>query len=67
MKSSMWFINRFLRNKKAVFTPVYFKNEVNWVAANRAAKRFLKSNRIKNLAKLNDVNIIEDEKLLILN
>jgi len=56
-----------MRSKKAVFTPIDFAGETNWVASNRAAKRFLQSNSIINLAKKHEVNIIKEDNLLILN
>lgn len=64
-KDNYWFISQYLTNQKAVFGHVDMDGLRHYIALNRAAKRFLASNKILNLAKANKIQIDLAEGMLL--
>lgn len=50
------------RNRKAFFQRAIIRDKIYYLASNRAARRFLNSNKVRNLAKKNG-NTIEDNTI----
>jgi len=51
------FLFQLLKNKKAVFIRQFMGDNTYYLASNRAARRFLQSNKVINLAKKHDLDI----------
>lgn len=66
IKNRARFIFQYLRNRKAIFIERTQGDYLVYAARNRAARNFLKSNKIQNLAKANSCKIEHGEHISII-